>query len=45
MRLKIGYLESRIQGDSGTNSLFRANVTTIPALNREFVPKYFCHPI
>ena len=21
------------------------NVTTIPALNREFVPNHFCHPV
>ena len=27
----------------GTNSLFRAYVTSTAALNREFVPDHFCH--
>ena len=30
---------------TGGQTLFRSNVTTIPALNREFVPEYFCHPV
>ena len=36
----------RLQRDKSTRgqtlNVFRANVTTISALNREFVPEYFC---